>query len=76
MVKIAKSLDEVIHELIQQHNFSEASIKLLQDKGFETKEYQDMVQVMELSDQTFSERKEEKDDLEVLLDRGNAVSIF
>ena len=67
--------DTIVEELMTEHDFSDGSISFLKDKGFEDTDFKRLYDAMELPNQTFDERRKNKDALEILLDRGDAKEI-
>ena len=62
-------LEELTKKLEVECGFSDGSISLLLDKGFEVENFADLYDAMELPDESFAERQAKKSKLEVRLDR-------
>ena len=69
------SLEELTTGLQQEHNFSNGSISLLSDKGFEQRDFQKLYEALSIPDQTFGERRETKSWIDIALDRGDSEEI-
>ncbi len=72
MPNTVQELTRMLHE---EHDFSGGSIALLEDKGFGQREFQRLLEAVELPDQTFSDRRKQKPWLEKLIDGGDSEEI-
>ncbi|MFH0889681.1 MAG: lyase family protein [Candidatus Aenigmatarchaeota archaeon] len=68
-------LKELIRMLHEEHNFSDGSVSLLADKGFEQKEFGRLYEAMSLPDQTFAERRKNASWLQKLIGDGDSEEI-
>ncbi len=83
MLHVEESIEGYVDDLKQEYDFADSSITLLKDKGFgsgDTKEqkimpWKRLVEAMELPDQTFKERRENRSWLEKMLDEGDSADI-
>ncbi len=69
------TLDQVINNLKTEHQFSDGSIALLQDKGFEEDHLKRLLEELNIPDQTFQGRRKEKSRIDTALDRGDSEEI-
>jgi adenylosuccinate lyase len=68
-------LERLIEKLREEYNFSDGSISLLLDKGFEQKEFRRLCEALNLPDETFEERREKKSWMEKTIDMGDSEEI-
>lgn len=72
-------LEEVTRKLVQEHDFSDASIALLMDKGFSNPkyltQYNRLYEAMNLPDETFAEWRDKKSWIDIMLERGDSEEI-
>jgi adenylosuccinate lyase len=79
IINHAKKINEIYTNLKNNHHFSDDSIDLLKDKGFDDPDSIDLLirfeEIMNMKAQTFEERRKEKNSLENLLDKGDSLEI-
>ncbi len=68
-------LEQTIVELKGKHNLSDGSISLLSDKGFEQKDFQKILEYLNLPDESFVERRGKKSQIDRILDAGDSPEI-
>ncbi|MBI4177332.1 MAG: hypothetical protein HY516_03100 [Candidatus Aenigmarchaeota archaeon] len=61
--------------LHEEHDFSDGSIALLEDKGFGQREFQRLYEAVSLPDETFAERRQKASWLEKLIGAGDSEEI-
>ncbi len=69
------SLETLFDELKEKHALSDGSISLLCDKGFEKKDFERLLEYLNLPDQAFVERGKIKSRIEELIDAGDSSEI-
>lgn len=75
LLPIILYLDTLIVEIKNRHNLSDGSISLLYDKGFEQKDFERLLEYLNLPDQTFAERRKSKSEIDEILDAGDSPEI-
>lgn len=64
-----------VERLQGMHDFSYGSIGFLRDKGFGDGDFGRLCEAMEMTDETFAERRNRRSRIEVILDRGDAMEM-